>query len=214
MIVEYQAVLKTVISVRLNDNYNHIKMFAVDMCVQFDLYRIWLPVCPPPSDWVWRGAVEELCPASSDRRTPPPPAPQRLAAGPTVSLHSCRVTHTYTHTERGRKQMNGYRWRDKMKQTFFYTNIAITKKKSLKHYGETWNWKSSRVLHVEVSHLRFLADNYLITDHLSSIIYGEDLETHLRLDRGVYGGVGFSRDLSLRESGERDGMRWKLHFQG
>lgn len=34
-----------------------------------------------------------------------------------------------------------------------------------------------------------------------------DTETHLRLDRGVYGGVGFSRDLSVRESGERDGMR-------
>lgn len=29
------------------------------------------------------------------------------------------------------------------------------------------------------------------------------METHLRLDRGVYGGVGFSRDLSLRKSGER-----------
>lgn len=29
------------------------------------------------------------------------------------------------------------------------------------------------------------------------------METYLRLDRGVYGGVGFSRDLSLRESGER-----------
>lgn len=26
-----------------------------------------------------------------------------------------------------------------------------------------------------------------------------DTDTHLRLDRGVYGGVGFSRDLSLRE---------------
>lgn len=29
------------------------------------------------------------------------------------------------------------------------------------------------------------------------------METYLRLDRGVYGGVGFSRDLSLRKSGER-----------
>lgn len=28
---------------------------------------------------------------------------------------------------------------------------------------------------------------------------GGDTDTHLRLDRGVYGGVGFSRDLSLRE---------------
>lgn len=27
--------------------------------------------------------------------------------------------------------------------------------------------------------------------------------THLRLDRGVYGGVGFSRDLSVREWKER-----------
>ena len=32
----------------------------------------------------------------------------------------------------------------------------------------------------------------------------DNMETHLRLDRGVYGGVGFSRDLSLRESGESD----------
>lgn len=33
---------------------------------------------------------------------------------------------------------------------------------------------------------------------------GDVMKTHLRLDRGVYGGVGFSRDLSLRE---RDGMK-------
>lgn len=32
---------------------------------------------------------------------------------------------------------------------------------------------------------------------------GHDAWTHLRLDRGVYGGVGFSRDLSLREWRER-----------
>lgn len=41
----------------------------------------------------------------------------------------------------------------------------------------------------------------------------EDYETHLRLDRGVYGGVGFSRDLSLREWRER----WheeKTYFPG
>lgn len=78
----------------------HIKMSVVNACVEFNSYRIWQPVCPPPSDWAWRGAERELCPASSDCHRPPPPAPRRLAAGPTVSPCSCRVTHTHIHKHR------------------------------------------------------------------------------------------------------------------
>lgn len=37
-----------------------------------------------------------------------------------------------------------------------------------------------------------------------------DTDTHLRLDRGVYGGVGFSRDLSLRERRRQVRKFWVL----
>lgn len=45
------------------------------------------------------------------------------------------------------------------------------------------------------------------TRELNHPLCGGDMGTHLRLDRGVYGGVGFSRDLSMRESGDRDDMK-------
>lgn len=99
-----------------------------------DSYRIWQPVCPPPSDWAWRGAEEEPCPASSDRRTPPPPAPRRPAAAPTASLHSCRVTCTQTHEHKQGRQSDVERLWHKtvacvwMQKHNFLTHITITKK--------------------------------------------------------------------------------------
>lgn len=106
---------------------NVLIMVVEYLVVVPDSYRIWRPVGPPPSDWAWRGAEEEPCPASSGRRTPPPPAPRSLAAAPTVNLHSCRVTHTHIDTVR-----ETCMWTDggSMKtkgKTFFYAIITITK---------------------------------------------------------------------------------------
>lgn len=57
-------------------------------------YHIWRLGGPPPLEWVWREAVGELCPASSGRHTPHPPAQLSRAAVPTVNQHSWKVTYT------------------------------------------------------------------------------------------------------------------------
>lgn len=77
------------------------------------------------------------------------------------------------------------------------------KKKTFFHVHQTFSFACGK----EASHLYLKAPVRQLVKLVINRRGGGDTETHLRLDRGVYGGVGFSRDLSVRESGERDGVR-------
>lgn len=62
--------------------------------------------------------------------------------------------------------------------------------------GKFFMWKGSQ-------HSLFICTSAQLLGLTDITCCGHDAWTHLRLDRGVYGGVGFSRDLSLREWRER-----------
>lgn len=62
--------------------------------------------------------------------------------------------------------------------------------------GKFFKWKGSQ-------HSLFICTSAQLLGLTDITWCGHDAWTHLRLDRGVYGGVGFSRDLSLREWRER-----------